>query len=197
MFSDQTIAELIKGNPEAFKTLFFALNPRLKGFCKLFIADENLVKDIVQESFLALWEKHESIKVDKSVESLLFVMVRNRCLNELRRQKLEGGQIGTEDLKVNDLQFVYQLDFTEKEDKSIEEMLIESFQKAVQELPDKMKTVFVQCKIEGKNQKEVAEHLGISIKMVEKHIAKAKEHIRGKLLKQYPSLIILVSFLFE
>jgi RNA polymerase sigma-70 factor, ECF subfamily len=197
MFSSQTKIELKKGNPDAFKEVFLLLYPRLKGYCRLFIADESLVEDVIQETFLALWEKRESIKTDKSIESLIFVMVRNRCLNELRNQRLEGEKIDPENLKVNELQFLYQLDFTSKEEKSLEEMLIESFQQAVNELPEKMKMVFTLCKIEGKNQKEVAENLGISIKMVEKHIASAKQHIREKLLKQYPALIMMIALLME
>jgi RNA polymerase sigma-70 factor, ECF subfamily len=197
MFSSQTKIELKKGNPEAFKEVFLVLYPRLKGYCRLFITGEDLVEDIIQETFLTLWEKRESIKTDKSIESLIFVMVRNRCLNELRNLRLEGEKIDPENLKVNELQFLYQLDFTSKEEKSLEEMLIESFQQAVNELPEKMKMVFTLCKIEGKNQKEVAEKLGISIKMVEKHIAGAKQHIREKLLKQYPALILMIALLME
>lgn len=197
MFSIQTKIELKKGNPEAFKEIFLVLHPRLKGYCKLFITGEDLVDDIIQETFLTLWEKRDSIKTDKSIESLIFVMVRNRCLNELRNQRVEGEKIDPENLKVNELQFLYQLDFTDKEEKSLEEMLIESFQKAINELPEKMKVVFTLCKIEGKNQKEVAENLGISIKMVEKHIAGAKQHIREKLRKQYPALILIIALLLE
>lgn len=197
MFSSQTKIELKKGNPESFKEVFLVLYPRLKGYCRLFIADESLVEDIIQETFLTLWEKRDSIKTDKSIESLIFVMVRNRCLNELRNQRLEGEKIDPENLKINELQFLYQLDFNNKEEKSLEEMLIESFQQAVNELPEKMKAVFTLCKIEGKNQKEVAENLGISIKMVEKHIASAKQHIREKLLKQYPALVVLIALLMK
>jgi RNA polymerase sigma-70 factor, ECF subfamily len=197
MFSIQTRLELKKGNPESFKEVFLVLYPRLKGYCRLFIADESLVEDVIQETFLTLWEKRDSLKTDKSIESLIFVMVRNRCLNELRNQRLEGEKIDPENLKINELQFLYQLDFNSIEEKSLEEMLIESFQQAVKELPEKMKKVFTLCKIEGKNQKEVAENLGISIKMVEKHIAGAKQHIREKLLKQYPALILLIALLME
>lgn len=197
MFSVQTKIELRKGNPKAFMEVFLVLYPRLKGYCRLFISDESLVEDIIQETFITLWEKRESIKTDKTIESLIFVMVRNRCLNELRNIRLEGEKIDPENLKVNELQFLYQLDFTSKEEKSLEEMLIESFQQAVHELPEKMKMVFTLCKIEGRNQKEVAENLGISIKMVEKHIASAKQHIREKLLKQYPALILLIALLME
>lgn len=197
MFDFQTKVDLKKGEPAAYKLVFMLLYPRLKGYCKLFISDNSLVEDIIQESFVTLWEKRDSINVEKSVESLLFVIVRNRCLNELRKQKLEEGRISTDDLKVTELQYLYQLDFTDKEEKSLEEMLIESFKKAVNELPEKMRAVFVMCKIDGKSQKETADELGISLKMVEKHISKAKEQIRIRLIKQYPAVVALIILLLE
>lgn len=185
------------GNPDAFKEVFRLLYPRLKGYCKLFITNENQVEDIIQESFISLWEKKGSIKHDKSIESFVFVIVRNRCLNYLKKQKMEGGKIDLDNLNVVELQYLYQLDFTEKEEKSMEELLIASFQSAVEELPQKMRQVFTKCKIEGHKQKEVAEELGISLKMVEKHISKAKLQIRRKLIQKYPALIILIMMLIE
>lgn len=197
MFDILTKTELKKGNPIAFKEVFRVLYPRLKGYCKLFISRDSQVEDIIQESFIALWEKRGSIKSDKSVESFVFVIVRNRCLNILKKQKLENGRIELDNLDITELQYLYQLDFTEKEEKSLEELLIESFQGAVEGLPKKMKLVFIKCKIEGQKQKEVAQELGISLKMVEKHIAKAKLHIRDKLIKQYPALVVLIVLLIE
>ncbi|MCY1719338.1 RNA polymerase sigma-70 factor [Prolixibacteraceae bacterium Z1-6] len=197
VFDIQTKIELKKGNPDAFKEVFRLLYPRLKGYCKLFISDNNQVEDIIQETFISLWDNKDSVKTDKTIESYVFVILRNKCLNFLKKQKLEDDKVDIENLKVEELQFLYQLDFTEKEAKSLEEQLIESFKKAVIELPDKMKTVFTLCKIEGKKQKEVAEELGISIKMVEKHISKAKQQIREKLIQQYPALIILITLLMD
>ena len=79
----------------------------------------------------------------------------------------------------------------------MEEMLIESFQQAVDELPSKMKTVFIRCKLKGEKQKTVAEELGISQKMVEKHISKAKAHIHDRLHELYPAIGLMIFFLLE
>jgi len=197
MISIRIRSGLKNGNPEAFREVFRLLYPRLKGYCKLFISEECIVEDIIQETFLALWEKRRTIDPLKSIESLIFVMVRNRCLNYLKSRQLESGRVGIDDIQISELQYLYQLDLTGKEEKSMEEMLINSFQQEVKKLPSKMKAVFMKCKIEGKKQKEVAEELGISLKMVEKHISKAKEHVRSKLLKQYPLLVALVLMLIE
>lgn len=197
MLDAKTKHSLKRGDPEAYKELFLVLYPRLKGYCSLFIHDEDEAEDIVQESFIALWENRKSIDTSRSVESFLFVVLRNRCLNALKAKKLEEGLTDIDNLQTDELQYLYQLDFTGREEKSLEEMLIDSFQQAVEELPSKMKKVFVLCKLEGKRQKDVAEELGISIKMVEKQVAKAKNQIRDKLLKEFPALTILILMLLK
>lgn len=197
MFDLQTKLHLRRGNPQVFREVFRLLYPRLKAYCRLFIPNDAEVEDIIQESFINLWEKRKSIDPDKSVESLLFVIVRNKCLNLLKARKLQEGFLDLDNLQTAELQYLYQLDLTNKEEKSLEEMLLESLREAVDELPGKMKKVFVMCKLEGKKQKEVAEELGISLKMVEKHISKAKSQIRDKLIKQYPALMLIIILLLE
>jgi RNA polymerase sigma-70 factor (ECF subfamily) len=195
MFSIETKRELQKGNPEAFKEVFRLLYPRLKGYCKLFVPNESEVEDLIQECFITLWEKRNSIDIQKRIESFLFVIIRNKCLNFLKSQRLDSGNISPENLQVAQLQYMYQLDLAEKEEKSLEELLIQSFQETVDTLPEKMKVVFVKCKLEGKKQTEVAAELGISIKMVEKQISKAKKQIREQLLKKYPALALVIAML--
>ena len=197
MLDDFTKNELRKGNPEAYKKLFRILHPRLKIYCSLFIVDRSKIEDIIQESFIALWENRVAIRLDKSVKSLVFVMVRNRCLNELKKKKLEDCSLDLDKIHLTELQYLYQLDFTGKEEKSLEEQLLESFRIAVDNLPPQMKLVFTRCKIEGRKQYEVAQDLGISLKMVQKHISKAKKHIKGKLLAQYPALLVFIIFLLN
>ena len=195
MFDIQTKIELQKGNPDTFKEVFRLLYPRLKGYCKLFIGNESEVEDIIQEAFIAFWENHEKIDSGKSIENFIFKITKNKCLNFLQKKKLDKSNLDVEQIGINQLQYLYQLDLAEKESKSLEEELIDSFKAAIEELPAKMKIVFIQCKIEGKKQKDVAAELGISIKMVEKHINGAKQQIRKKLLLQFPALSVLICLL--
>ena len=196
LFSIKTKTELRKGNPAAFREVFTVLYPRLKSYCKLFVPDENCTEDLIQETFVSMWDKRASIKPEKTIESYVFVVLRNKCLDFLKNEKRFGyAMVALKDLKVEELQFLYHLDFLEREDQSIEEQLIESLKRAIDELPDKMKKVFVLCKVKGRKQKEVADELNISVKMVEKHVALAKQQIRMKLHAQYPTLLILISMI--
>jgi RNA polymerase sigma-70 factor, ECF subfamily len=197
MLDIQTKSELIKGNPAAFRELFRILYPRLMGYCRLFISSHQVVEDIIQDIFVTLWDKRSTLIPEQSVESLMFVMVRNRCLNELKKIRLEQENLNPENIRTIELQYLYQLDFTDREEKSMEEMLIESMKTAIEELPGKMKEAFIKSKIEGKRQSAVAEEMGITVKMVEKHVAAAKEKLKERLLKQYPLLSVLIILLLE
>src|SRR3546814_10578336 len=50
---------------------------------------------------------------------------------------------------------------------------LQTLEAAVEQLPDKCRTVFLLSRIEGLSNAEVAQRCGISVKMVEKHLAKA------------------------
>jgi len=167
------------------------------GYCRLFIHDEAQANDLVQECFVRLWEKREAIRISESVESLLFVMLRNRCLNYLRDQKVRLSDSNINLLEDSDLQHLYQLDFTGKEEKSLEEKLLESIHLSVDNLPEKRKIVFIKAKIEGKKNKQIAEEMGISVKAVEKNLHLAKEQIRQEMLLKYPLLAVIIVFLLK
>lgn len=188
---------LKEGNPSAFEELFKKTFPRMLGYCKLFIHDQAQANDLVQECFVKLWEKRTTIKSTQSIESLLFVMLRNKCLNYLRDQKLHDFEGNIELLKENELQHLYQLDFIGKEEKTLEESLIEAIHVSVDKLPEKRKLVFIKAKIEGKKNKDVADELGISLKAVEKHLHQAKEQIRTEVLEKFPLLSILIAFILR
>jgi len=189
--------KLKEGNSAAFEELFKQIFPRMLGYCRLFIHDQAQANDLVQDCFLRLWEKRQTIDPRQSVESLLFVMLRNRCLNHLRDQKNELIEKKISNLEENELQHLYQLDFTGREEKSIEEQLIEAIRESVDELPEKRRLVFIKAKIEGKKNKDVAEELGISVKAVEKHLHQAKEQIRTEMLHKFPLLAVLITILLK
>lgn len=188
---------LKEGDPAAYEALFKQCFPRMLGYCKLFVRDQSQANDLVQECFIKLWEKHSTIKANQSVESLLFVMLRNRCLNHLRDQKIHSSDENLYTLDESELQHLFQLDFAGKEEITLEEQLIAAMRESVENLPEKRKIVFVKAKIEGLKNKDIADELDISIKAVEKHLHQAKDQIRQELLLKFPLLAVLILIMLE
>ena len=186
---------LKEGNPQAYKELFKQTFPRMLLYCRLFIHDQAQSNDLVQECFIKLWERHNIIKPFKSVESLLFVMLRNGCLDYIRNQKTHNIEKDTDSLGEDELQYLYQLDFTGHEEASLKEKLFESVKESIEKLPEKRKKIFINSKIKGKKNKDIAKELNISIKAVEKQLHLAKEQIRKRIRIKYPIWVIIIDFL--
>ncbi|MGQ8335851.1 RNA polymerase sigma factor [Sunxiuqinia sp. A32] len=189
--------DLRNGTPSSYEKLYSLTADRLKNYCKIFLKDHVLVEDMVQNAYVRLWEKRALIKQDKSVESFLFTIVRNQCLNYLRDEKLASDQFSIDEYTWSELQLLYQIDFSGEEDKLLEELLFEALNEAIKQLPERQNQVIVKCKIKGKKQQDVADELGISLKAVEKNLTKAKRNLRENLLSRFPELTFLIWILLK
>ncbi|MDD4192838.1 MAG: RNA polymerase sigma-70 factor [Mangrovibacterium sp.] len=188
---------LKEGDADSFSELFRQTHPRLMGYCRLFVKDRADAEDIVQECFFGLWKNRQKIDLRKSVESLLFVSARNRCLNYLKEHSLYSFDSLREGVVPDELQYLYQIDFTEKKEMPLEEQLIEALKKAIDELPARKKEILIKSKILGLKQKEISEEMGISLKAVEKHLHEAKLELKQKLEKQFAAFSILICFFLQ
>lgn len=64
--------------------------------------------------------------------------------------------------------------------------LVVGLKEALTELPVNCRQVFLLHRLEGYSQQEVAERLGISVNMVEKHMIRVLRHLRERLRKHAP-----------
>lgn len=190
-------SRLRNGDSGAYETLYALTAARLRNYCRIFLTDNLLIEDLVQNAYLKLWEKRKEIRENNSVESLLFTMVRNQCLNYLRDHKLEKESFSIDENQWSELQHLYQIDFTGLEEKTLEEQLFVALKTAIDNLPDRQKEILLECKIKGKKQKQVAEELGVSVKAIEKNLTKAKKHLHDDLIKQFPQLAVLIAMLLN
>lgn len=152
--------------------LFKEYYPRLCAYAARFVGGD-ISKDLVMDCFVKLWEKKDKISND-ALHSMLFVMVRNACLNHLKRQSI----INFENLDyLNNLEGeerMYNFDFDLGiEKKLLYEELHSMMNETLNKLPDKCREVFVKSRFEGKKNKEIAQETNTSVRNVEKHIANA------------------------
>lgn len=84
-----TIEKLVKRDPMAFRA-FHQEHVRLFcQFCTRFIDDPEVVRDIVQEAFIAMWERIATFREEAHVKAFLYATVRNKSINYLRDRRVE------------------------------------------------------------------------------------------------------------
>lgn len=144
------------------EALFRQYYPRLCNYASRFVEAGDVAEDIVQECFVKLYEKRFTIK-DVSPGALLFVMVRNSCVNYLKHKALIEAITPP----------IFAASIITPEDNLMFEELKREIDRVMKTLPPKCREVFYMSRFEGLNTREIAERIGTSTQNVEKHISKA------------------------
>ena len=141
------------------------------------VHDRKASEDIVQDVFLALWERREEVDFDRPLLPLLFVAVNNRAIVLLRSKKWRGGESGLDELDVCIRTLV--ADHIEEEFQLSQ--LSEEIDCCISGLSEQCRRVFLLSRTTGLKNREIAERLNISVKTVEKHIGAALSQLRLRL----------------
>lgn len=181
------------GDRNAFNAFFRAHYAPMVNFCVRIVCDEDVAEDIVQQSFVRLWEKKEDIVVTVSLKAYLARMVRNAAINYLSRERerhknnVDSDEIGSI-LDTGPYNILLGSEIESRLEESLSSM------------PEKRREVFMLSRYDGLKNKEIAERLNISIKTVEGHMTKALETIRTA-LEEYSAvwslLIVCLSVLVK
>ena len=160
-------AELCKD--ETFSKIFMDYSKTLHNYLYYKTGNKNLAQDLTQESFVKLWQNCASV-VLANATGYVFKIANNLLLNSFQHEKvvLRHRSSLVNDRKVESPEFLL-------EQKEFQERL----DKAINELPEKQRTVFLLSRIDKKTYKEIAELLGISKQAVEKRMYIALNSLRN------------------
>lgn len=160
-----------KDKRERFSTLFDLHYRKLYHFAYSILKDPDASEEVVQESFIKLWEQFDSTEI-KSYEAYLMTILKRKVLDHLRKEKVKRRHID-----------LYQLNQQTFEELSQEWEIQERIQMLLQQLPEKTRTIFKMSRINSYSYKEIAIKKDISVKTVESHISKALAILKQALKK--------------
>ncbi len=145
-------------------------------FCLQYVKNKEDADEIVNDSFLAVWEKKESIEFGEHLKSYLYTIVKNKSINFLKKRKIElDFDDKAHEVSSNLSNPSQLLEIKELENK---------VQYLIENLPLKCRQVFVLSRKEQLSNKEIASILDISPKTVENQITIAIKSIKSKLDEQ-------------
>jgi len=170
--SDDTILakSIKKGNREAFRILFDRYYKKLLDYAVTYTHDLHEAEDIVQQTFITLWNNKLKINTEKSIKSYLYRITYNTYIDIYRKQKRSNSFFN--ELKEQVLRERI------TEDPEILEKRITKLKNTIEILPEQCKKVLYLNKFENLKYKEISEQLDISIKTVESHMYTAYKKIR-------------------
>lgn len=181
-----------KRNPELFEELFNKYSKPLFYYAAKFVEDE-VARDIVQDVFAKLWSD-QKISIKLSLNSFMFTMVRNSCLQTLEKQKVRNKYLESTKLKLQEEELQF---YMFEKISLIEQELENKLNEVLETLPERCKLIFTMSRFENKKNKEIAEELDISVKAVEKQLTKALAIIRTEMKDYLPLLLFLSAHIFR
>ncbi|MEQ6118796.1 RNA polymerase sigma-70 factor [Reichenbachiella sp. MALMAid0571] len=164
--SGSSIGELLEGikigNQSAFEQLYYRFYKWLLAVSLAIARNKEVAEEIVEDVFFELWNKRRECDQIKSIESFLYVTVKNRTLDYYRKSSknhfVEIEELNNLEVKIS------------PEDIYLFEELSGRIDMAVSDLPPKCAEIFRLIKFEGLSHKETAKKLGISPKTVENQL---------------------------
>jgi len=178
---------LQKGDEIVFEKVFKDYYERLCNYANTFVNDMDEAEEMVQSTFLALWEKRENIDIHTSVKSYLYQAVHNQSINKIKHYQVR--QVHSEYVKHHGDFGTY-----DSSQSILGEELEKQINTAIESLPPQCQTVFKLSRFENLTYAEIAQQLDISVKTIENHMGKALRIMREQ-LKDY--LPVLLWFLFR
>jgi len=164
----------------AFDHLFRMYYLKLREYAFHITNDINAAEDIVQDLFFYLWTKPELTDKINSLDAYLRIAVYNRSITFLKQAKRKKDNlisttqyVDLENLHLENLQY--------RRDMVTEKELVVAIAKAIELLPEQCRIVFKLSRNFGMKNGDIAKHLNVSIKAIEKQITKALRHLRLEL----------------
>ncbi len=150
----------------AFSELYDRHAPRLFAYCCSILKDDELARDVFQESLAKLYEMARQGESVHHVPALLLRIARNRCLNEVQKRKrsravpLADQQFPSHDRPYEQTEFL---------------SLIET---ALEMLPDDCREAFILKEFAGLGYREVGQVTGVSLTAARSRIFRARRALR-------------------
>lgn len=158
-----------------FKETFFPLKNKLFRFAMQFVKHPDEAADLVQDTFLKLWLKRDSLHTIRNPETFAMTMIKNASIDKLRKNKtLRFDAIKTEPGSTDHTPFE-QMEHNETKTQ---------LHKAISLLNEQQRMVIGLRDIEGYEYAEIAEITGMTVNNIRVSLSRARTAIKNTLLKQ-------------
>lgn len=188
MDEKELLIRLKSGEQHAFVLLYDKYSRRIYQNTLRVIKIPEIAEELLQDTFVRIWEKKQYIDPEKSFQAYLFRIAQNLAYDHFR-------QIA-KDQKLSEQLLTLVEEYNPLDELIETKQSITLLNSALKNLPVKRREVFTLCKLEGRSYQEVSSLLGISESTINDHIVKATKSLKQYFVQSREiSLTILLSLL--
>ena len=159
---------------EEFKSGVLPIKNKLYRFALRMLGNPEDAQDVVQEIFLRLWAKRESLSEYRNIEAFAMTMTRNLCLDQLKSPASRKDTFD-DNKEMPDHKTPYRS--TENQD------TMRLVRAAMDSLPEQQRMVIHMRDVEECDFDEIAEVTGLSLNNLRVTLSRARKKIRDTLIK--------------
>lgn len=174
----EIIIRIKKGDQAAFRSLVEEYRQQAFSMAFRILCDEEEARDVVQDSFIKIWQKIETFDMKEKFSTWLNKIVANSAIDRLRQIKRH--KLVNLDKAINTIDH-FNLDITQTEIENKETARLITW--ISEGLPEKQKIIFILRDLQGVDSSEVQQILDLSETSVKSNLYHARRAIREKLLK--------------
>lgn len=175
---DLALFDKIKNDDfQAYEIIFRRYYQELFRFAYNYLRDDAPAEEMAQEVFLYIWEKRQQIEIKTTLKTYLYSAIKNKCLNYIKFELPRKNELEESHMQM--------LVTSQPEKRENDERLKKFIDRAIDQLPNKCRQVFVLSRSAGLTYEEIAEDMDISVKTVENQMSIALKKLRESLKPVY------------
>lgn len=164
-----------EGDSDAFASLFHSHKARIYSVCLRMTNNTAEAEDLTQDAFLQVFRKLATFRGDSALSTWLYRIAVNTVLMHFRKKALR--QISLDEPCSQDAKVVRR-EYGSRDDRLVGCVDRIALARAIKELPDGYRTIFLLHEVEGYEHQEIAELLDCSVGNSKSQLHKAKLRIR-------------------
>jgi RNA polymerase sigma-70 factor, ECF subfamily len=175
--SDESLWQNIVAHDDA-KALEVLFHRHYSALCRYvftIMQCKHTTEEVVSDVFLKIWNQRHALTIQSSVKSYLLAAVRNLSIDYLRRQ-IRRRTVGADAIHPD-----LPCDYTSAYDQVVGDETLQLVEAAIERLPKQGRIIFRLSRDGGMKYREIADHLGLSIKTVETHMTRSLVFLRQEL----------------
>ncbi len=169
---EEEILRIADGDEQAFSELFHRYRDKIYSVAFKLTGSSFVAAEVVQEVFLKVWTRRQTLPGISSFESYLFIMARNCVYTSLKRAVRQQSTESDWNQMVGDTEIGPDNQFIANEYTSL-------LREAIDTLPFHQRQVYLLSHEEEMTRSEIAELLKISPETVKSHLARASRTVRA------------------